>query len=69
MVVTLLRMRGDSHIFNVILTPLHVLFAQRPRVQTPTRSKAMEEDEELVKKNGSKELFEYVSFSLVFFYV
>ena len=41
----LVAYEGDSRIFNVIRTPLHVLFAQRPRVQTPTQSKAMEEDE------------------------
>jgi hypothetical protein len=41
---------ADSHIFNVILIPFHTLSALHLRVQTPTQSMAIEEDEELVKK-------------------
>ena len=41
---------ADFHIFNIILTPLHALFAQRRRVQTPTQSMTIEGDGKPVKK-------------------
>ena len=45
---------ADSCIFNVILTPLCALSTQCPRVQTPTQSMVMKEDEDHVKKLAKK---------------
>ena len=44
----------DSCILNVILAPLCTLSTQRPRLQKPTQSMIMEEDEEPVKKMARK---------------
>ena len=44
----------DSRTFNFILAPLRGLSALRSRVQTPTQSMVMKDDEELVKKMARK---------------
>ena len=46
----LVAYEADSQIFNTIIAPLRALSAQRFRVQTPTQSMVMEDDEEPVKK-------------------
>ena len=48
----LVAYEADSRIFNTIIAPLRALSAQRSRVQTPTQSMVMEDDEEHVKKNA-----------------
>ena len=46
----LVAYEADSRIFNTIIAPLRALSAQRSRVQTPTQSMIMEDDEEPVRK-------------------
>jgi hypothetical protein len=50
----LVAYEADSRIFNVILAPLRALSAQRSRVQTPTQSMVMDDDEEPVRKVAKK---------------
>ena len=46
----LVAYKADSQIFNTILTTLRALSAQRSRVQIPTQSMVMKDDEKPVKK-------------------
>ncbi len=48
----LVAYEADPQIFNTIIVPLRALSAQRSRVQTPTQSMVIEDDEEHVKKNA-----------------
>ena len=50
----LVAYEADSRIFNTILAPFCALSAQHSRVQTPTQSMVMEDDEEPVKKMAMK---------------
>ena len=50
----LVAYEADSRIFNAILAPLRALSAQQSRVQTPTLSMVMEDDEEPVRKVAKK---------------
>jgi hypothetical protein len=50
----LVAYEADYQIFNAILAPLRALSAQHSRVQTPTQSMVMEDDEKPVRKVARK---------------
>ena len=52
----LVAYEADSRTFNTILTSLCALSAQRSRVQTPTQSMVMEDDEDSIRKVARKTL-------------
>ena len=60
---------ANSQIFNTILAPFCALSVQRSRVQTPTQSMVMEDDEEPVKKVAWKTRLSMWIFFWIFFFM